>query len=133
MNRRLRAIFFVVTVLVANARSQAGPNDIPRRIRVSYKVLDGLAIKRALPPVPCSAEKAHQKGTGTIGLLVDYDGTMKSTTPISGDPVLIECATRAINEWRYEPYSVDGTYVQVESRVVMKFTVKRAVIVIGNR
>lgn len=90
-------------------------------------------MKTAYPTLPCSTDKSHQKGKVTVGVLVGYDGKVKSTTPMSGDAILTECATRAISQWEFKPYLINGTPVQVESRVVMKFTAKRAEVVPSSR
>lgn len=69
----------------------------------------------------------------TVGVLVDYDGTVKSTSPISGDPVLADVATRAIKQWQFKPFIINGEAVQVESRIVMKFSKKRAEVALGTQ
>jgi protein TonB len=69
----------------------------------------------------------------TIGVLVDYDGTVKSTSPVSGDPVLADVATRAIMQWQFKPFIINGEAVEVESCIVMKFSKKRAEVDLGTQ
>ena len=68
------------------------PQPVDKRIRVSEGVLDNIVLKKVLPQPPWSNDKAHEKGVVTISVLVDYDGTLKSTSLISGDPVLADVA-----------------------------------------
>ncbi len=69
----------------------------------------------------------------TVAVLVDYDGTVKSTHVLSGDPVLGDVATNAVKQWQYKPFLINGVRTQVESRVVMKFGKKNANVVLGDR
>jgi periplasmic protein TonB len=105
----------------------------PMRIRVSERVLDGIALKKILPSAPCSADTEHEKGIVTIAVLIDYDGKVKSASRLSGDPVLAACAIPAVQQWQFKPYVINGNPVQVESRVVMKFSKKHVQIVLGER
>jgi len=108
------------------------PQPVDKRIRVSEGVLDNIVLKKVLPRPPWSNDKAHEKGVVTISVLVDYDGTLKSTSLISGDPVLADVATHAIKQWQFKPYVVNGEPVRVESRIVMKFSKKRADVVLAR-
>ena len=133
MNRRFCAGILVLVTATTTLPAQDAPIDKPLRVRVSEGVLYGIVIKTAYPTLPCSTDKSHQKGKVTVGLLVGYDGKVKSTTPMSGDTILTECAMRAISRWEFKPYLINGTPAQVESRVVMKFTAKRAEVVPASR
>lgn len=117
----------------AVTQDQTAPPKTPTRIRVSERVLDGVTVKKVLPNVPCSADSEHEKGVVTIAVLVDYDGSVKSASRQSGDTVLADCAIPAVQQWQFKPYLINGKPVQVESRVVMKFSKKRVEVVLGER
>lgn len=117
----------------AVAQNQTVPPQTPMRIRVSERVLDGVTVKKVLPSLPCSTDSEHEKGVVTIAVLVDYDGSVKSASRQSGDTVLADCAIPAVQQWQFKPYLINGRPVQVESRVVMKFSKKRVEIVVGER
>lgn len=112
---------------------QSIPQALEKRVRVSPRVLDGLVANRILPQPPWSNDKGHKKGIVTIAVLVDNNGTVKSTSTLSGDPVLADVAMNAIKQWQFKPYIIQGEPVQVESRVVMKFGKKSAEMVVGKR
>ena len=132
MRNAIIAILFLVVACIAGF-GQNLPAETPLRIRVSERVLDGIALKRVLPQLPCSKDTSQEKGVLTIAVLVDYDGKVKTTSPISGEPVLADCATFAIRQRQFKPYTVNGKPVQVESRVVMKFSKKRVGVVLGGQ
>jgi outer membrane biosynthesis protein TonB len=50
-----------------------------------------------------------------------------------GDPVLGDVAENAVKQWQFRPFMLNGEPVQVDSRIAMKFTKKRAEVVVGER
>jgi len=106
---------------------------IVRRTRISYGVLDRLVVQKVVPQPPWSSEKGHEQGDVTIAVLLDYDGTLKSTSVVSGDPVLGEVATNAIKQWKFKPFLLDDQPFQAQSQVVIRFGKERAEIVAGVR
>jgi len=124
-------LLFSAIAIVAHGQSLASQPQM--RIRVSERVLDGIAVKKILPSTPCSTDTEHEKGIVAIAVLVDYDGKVKSASLLSGDQVLADCAIPAVQQWRFKPYLINDKPVQVESRVVMKFSKKRVQVVLGER
>jgi hypothetical protein len=128
---------FVYPCTGSTGQNAADEEELPapamaRRTRISYGVLDRLVVQKVLPQPPWSSEKGHEQGDVTIAVLLDYDGSLKSSSVVSGDSVLAEIATAAIKQWRFKPFLLDGQPFQVESRVVMKFSKKRAEVVVGE-
>ena len=117
----------------APAEQQPPARQVDKRIRVSPRVLDGIVVHRVLPQPPWSNDKGHEQGVVTLAVLVDYNGAVKSTSTVSGDPVLAEVATGAVKQWQFKPYIIQSEPVQVESHVVMKFHKKHAEVVLGER
>ncbi|MGH9493672.1 MAG: energy transducer TonB [Candidatus Sulfotelmatobacter sp.] len=40
----------------------------------------------------------------------------------AGDPSLADAAVRAVKQWKYQPYVVDGQPVQSQTRITVRFT-----------
>jgi hypothetical protein len=53
--------------------------------------------------------------------LIGADGLVKRVTVLSGNPKLAEVGMRAVRQWRYAPYQVLGTPVEVETQIKMSF------------
>jgi len=128
---------FVYPCTGSTAQNAAEEEELPtgpvtRRTRISQGVLDLHVVHRVLPQPPWSKEKGHEQGAVTIAVLLDYDGSLKSASVVSGDPVLAAVATNAIKQWQFKPFLVDGQPFQAESLVVMKFSKKRAEVVVGQ-
>jgi len=92
-----------------------------------------MALKRVLPQPPWSKDNGHEKGEVTVGVLVDYDGAVKRTHVMSGDSVLGDVAENAVKQWQFRPFMLNGEPLQMDSRVVMKFSKKHAEVVVGER
>ena len=73
------------------------------------------------PIYPEAAKAAKIEGDVVLDALVATDGKIKSLKVISGHPLLVEAATKAVRQWRYQPYTLNGERVEVESRITVKF------------
>jgi TonB family protein len=65
-----------------------------------------------LPIIPDMAKQMNLKGTVRLEVEIAADGTVKSTRPLGGHPLLIQSAEQAIRKWRYEPGPVTKTVVE---------------------
>lgn len=73
------------------------------------------------PEYPDVARWAGIAGEVTLRIFIGPDGTVRSTVPLSGPPVLGRAATRAVEQWRYAPALVDGHPVAVITTVTLAF------------
>jgi len=53
--------------------------------------------------------------------LIGPDGSVKEVTVLSGSPGLAKAGVRAVRQWRYSPYLVQGSPVEVETQIKMSF------------
>ena len=53
--------------------------------------------------------------------LIGADGRVKQVTVLSGNPKLAAVGMRAVRQWRYAPYQVLGSPVEVETQIKMNF------------
>jgi protein TonB len=53
--------------------------------------------------------------------LIGADGSVKEVTVLSGRPELAKAGMRAVRQWRYTPYLVQGSPVEVETQIKMSF------------
>jgi TonB family protein len=98
----------------------------PKRIRVSPAVADRRLLCATLIPLyPPEAKAKHLEGTVVLKALIGSDGAIKTLTPLSGDPVFVEPAIRAVKDWRYRPYKIKGISVEIETEITVNFTIER--------
>jgi TonB family protein len=98
------------------------PGSLPRRVRISQGVSQGL-MERKVPPIyPEAARKAHVQGSIVTLAHISTEGTIKNLFVLSGEPPLTQAALDAVSQWRYKPYLLQGNAVEVETQITVNFT-----------
>ena len=93
-----------------------------QRIRVSEKVSQGLLIKSVNPPYPEEARHGHIQGQVVLKVLIDMEGNVESVSLVSGHPLLAPPAIEAVKQWKYKPFLLEGKPSEVETQIVVNFT-----------
>jgi TonB family protein len=90
-------------------------------LKVSQGVSQGLLIKRVTPTYPKTALATHVEGAVLIEATINKDGSVTNTKVLSGVPVLAQAALDAVRQWRYKPYYLDGTPVDIQTQITVNF------------
>jgi protein TonB len=98
------------------------PKQVVQRIRVSSGVTQGLVVHRVEPVYPAIAKTARVQGTVVLQAVIGKDGTIQNLHVVSGHPLLQGAAMDAVKQWRYRPYILNGDPVEVDTQVVVNFT-----------
>jgi TonB family protein len=78
---------------------------------------DGRRVKeRVNPSYPSLARQMNITGMVRLEVVIAANGTVKSTRPLGGHPLLIKSANDAIRKWRYEPGPETTTVVEFRFR-----------------
>lgn len=94
---------------------------VPQRVRVSQKVAQGLLINPVPPQYPEDARAIRIQGTVVLKGLIGKDGKIKELTTVSGHPLLAPAALKAVKQWKYKPYLLNGQPVEVETQISITF------------
>jgi periplasmic protein TonB len=78
----------------------SSPNQLPR---ISHRMQDSL-IHQVQPAV------------------IDRQGRIENLQVLSGHPMLVEAAMKAVQQWRYRPYFLNEQPVEVETLITVHFT-----------
>lgn len=73
------------------------------------------------PVYPPLAQEAHIWGTVVVEAVIDEHGNVVQARAVSGHPLLIDAALKAVLQWKYEPTSLNGQPVSVELQVQVHF------------
>jgi periplasmic protein TonB len=73
------------------------------------------------PAYPTLALQTHITGTVVIEAVIDERGNVVQAHAVSGHPLLIDAALRAVLQWKYEPTSLNGQPVSVALQVQVSF------------
>jgi protein TonB len=73
------------------------------------------------PEYPPLARQTRLSGTVVIDAVIDERGNVVQARAVSGHPLLVTAALRAVLQWKYEPTSLNGQPVSVELQVQVSF------------
>ena len=79
-------------------------------------------IHRVEPEYPDEARTQHIQGLVTLDVQIGGEGAVHNIAVVDGNAMLAEAAVQAVRQWRYQPYSVDGKPVEMQTRVTIRFT-----------
>ena len=99
---------------------EQAPPDRP--VRVSKGVMEGALIQKVIPAYPRIAMATHTEGEVVLRAIISRTGTIENLQVISGSPFLSRAAIDAVRQWRYRPYELSGQPVEVETQIVVNFT-----------
>lgn len=107
---------------VAHPKAPAPRVEVPKRIRVSQGVTEGMLIHKVMPRYPSLARQARIQGQVVLNAVIAKDGSIENLRLKSGHPMLAPAAIDAVSEWRYKPYLLNGHPVEVETQIMVNFT-----------
>jgi protein TonB len=73
------------------------------------------------PEYPPLARQTHIQGTVIVDAIIDEKGNVVQARAVSGHPLLIDAALKAVLQWKYEPTSLNGQPISVELQVQVHF------------
>jgi periplasmic protein TonB len=89
--------------------------------RVS-RMMEGNLIYRVQPQYPMLARQARVQGMVVLRAVITGEGKIANLQVISGSPLLVQSAIEAVLQWRYRPYYLNNSPVEVETQVTVNFT-----------
>ena len=93
----------------------------PVRIRLGGNVALAKLRYKVDPTYPPEARAAHVKGTVRLHVVLGVDGAPMIVEAVSGDPALVNSAVEAVRQWRYEPTTLNGAPVEVDTAIDVVF------------
>jgi protein TonB len=93
----------------------------PKRVRISQGVTEGRILQRITPEYPAIARAARIQGQVVLNAIISKTGEIQNLTLVSGHPMLVPAAIKAVQQWRYRPYLLNGEPVEVETTITVSF------------
>jgi TonB family protein len=94
----------------------------PKVIRKSGGVLQGEAIRRAVPSYPEQAKEARVSGAVVVEITIDEEGNVINAQALSGHPMLRDAAIEAARQWKFAPTTLQEQPVKVIGTLTFNFT-----------
>lgn len=80
-----------------------------------------LLLQKVLPSYPEKAVRERLQGPVVLQAFIARDGTIQDLKLIRGSLLLGEAAYRAVRQWRYQPYLINGRAVEAQTLVTVDF------------
>jgi len=96
-------------------------SEVSAPVRVPKEIMSGLVLKKVPPDYPEMARAARIQGTVVLDATIGKDGEVENLRLISGHPILAPAAIKAVKQWKYEPYLLNGEPVEVKTPVQVDF------------
>jgi periplasmic protein TonB len=99
---------------------------IPKRSETAHPprislMMEGSLIRRVEPQYPVIAKNMGVQGTVVLAAVISREGTIEQLQVVSGHPLLVQAALRAVREWRYRPYILNDAPVEVDTQITVNF------------
>ena len=89
------------------------------------KLSGGGLVQKVAPEYPKKARVKKIEGTVRLWVTIDKEGKIRDVKPLSGPAELIPAAVKAVKQWRYNPFFMDGKPVTVQTDVNVNFQLDR--------
>lgn len=114
-----------VPLLEASAFERSSPPTQPSDSSFSppkSTFIDGALLKMVRPVYPPMAKQSGIQGDVVLNATISQRGDVKNVQTVSGDPALVDAAIDAVKQWHYEPSRINGQPIDVQKKIVVKFT-----------
>jgi periplasmic protein TonB len=99
-----------------------GPGTGDEPLRVGGDVKAPQLVNRVEPSYPEAARKARMEGVVILEAIITANGNVEEVKVLkSMNPLLDAAATRAVQQWRYRPATLNGRAVRVYLTVTVTF------------
>jgi periplasmic protein TonB len=95
----------------------------PQKLVISH-LDEGMLLRRVQPVYPRMAISTHTQGTVVLSALISTRGEIEGLQVVSGSPLLVQAALEAVKQWRYRPYILNGTPIEVQTQVTVNFSLQ---------
>jgi protein TonB len=82
---------------------------------------EGSILVKVMPQYPELAKRAHVQGAVELYARISREGLIENVQVRSGNPLLTDAARDAVRQWRFRPYLLNGTPVEVETTITVNF------------
>ena len=96
----------------------------PARVRVGGNVQGAKLLNKVQPVYPEAARKDRIDGVVRLQAIIGKDGKVSQLQVISGHPELVQAALDAVKQWMYQPTTLEGRPVEVETEIDVVFALR---------
>jgi TonB family protein len=112
------------TAIAPGGPEMPRPDSQPEGRTLAQPRQAAVLVQRVAPVYPLVARQQHVTGEVHISATIGKDGIPRNLKPINGDSRLIGAALTAISQWRYQPASVGGDPIDMQTVISVVFELK---------
>jgi TonB family protein len=113
------AIVTMVGTHLTVRADEAGARSVQR---VPAKVMAARIVSQVQPKYPEEAKKKRIQGAVVLNVVIGKDGTVEHVKVASGPKELRQSALVAVRQWKYKPYLLNGSPVEVDTTISVVYT-----------
>ena len=114
------------TSAVAVRMEIAAPQDKTEKHAPLERSVNEMKLLHQVHPIyPPDAKEKKIEGTVILDAIIGKDGTVEHISVKSGPDALQKSALDAVQQWRYEPYLLNGDPVEVETTINIIFSLEK--------
>jgi periplasmic protein TonB len=103
---------------------QIPDETLQKRLQIT-RLDPAMLIYRVDPVYPALARQTGRSGRVELRAIIATDGTIQSLQVVSGDPLFIQSALQAVQQWRYKPTVLNGRPVEIDTFITVVYTINR--------
>ena len=108
-------------LVFAGAMASAQTTAPEHRVRVLGDTMAQRVVTRVEPVYPLAALEKHVAGEVTLYTAVGKDGAVEQVAVVDGPAALQRAATDAVKQWKFKPWLVNGSPVEVDTTIILDF------------
>jgi periplasmic protein TonB len=97
------------------------PTPVLQTLSVSQGVSQGLILKKVQPKYPSNSLRLRVEGAVQLLATISKAGNISSVKILTGDPQLAQAAVDAVKQWKYKPYLLNGSAVEIQTQITVNF------------
>jgi len=101
------------------------PKPTQQRIRQGGQVQAAKLTNKVQPLYPPLARQTRISGTVRLHAIIAKNGTVEQLEVISGHPLLVQAALDAVRQWKYQPTTLNGEAVEVDTTIDVIFSLNQ--------
>jgi protein TonB len=101
------------------------PKPTQQRIRQGGQVQAAKLTNKVTPMYPPLARQTRISGTVRLHAIIAKNGSVEQLEVISGHPLLVQAALDAVRQWKYQPTTLNGENVEVDTTIDVIFSLNQ--------
>jgi periplasmic protein TonB len=101
------------------------PKPAQQRIRQGGQVQAAKLVNKVQPLYPPLARQTRISGTVRLHAIIAKNGSVEQLEVISGHPLLVQAALDAVRQWKYQPTTLNGENVEVDTTIDVIFSLNQ--------